>query len=257
MSLPESENSLLRKQGNVEFLHVVPLIVATALLTAGLTMFLGGTYKLADVVRPFIVVFGGTCVSLLITFPISQIMQSWQVALYRVVYGGALPEQMIRALLKVCDISRRDGLLGVAEIQSSSSELEEVCQLIGDAAEDTVIELALARRQASEHVNHAMVMDIFLFTAMYALLIGMLASLLLYVGNEATALTRDAILPLVCGASVSIIMAIFIGRLRTAHRREMVVSAIAFQGALIILEDNNTQRLQARLAPLVPPGFRR
>ena len=38
--------------------------------------------------------------------------------------------------------------------------------------------------------------------------------------------------------------------------RELIIADIAYRGAAMILKDNNVQRLQARLALLVPQGLR-
>jgi len=63
-------------------------------------------------------------------------------------------------------------------------------------------------------------------------------------------------LPLVCGVSLSLLMAILLGRLRTAHLREALAIELAYEGASIVLEDNNMQRLQARLTAHLPHGMR-
>lgn len=256
MSLTTSEKLFVRKHQSVEIWQVIPLILAAALLTVGLAMFLSGTQNLVDVVRPVIVVFGGAVAGLLLTFSTTQIAQALQLALMRGIRGGTAPEEMIRAMLKVCDVSRRDGLLGVAEIHSNSPEVEEVCHLIGDASDDSSIRFALDRRMAGEELFHKMTADVFLFTAIYAVLIGMLGTLLLYVSSGQTQINGTVFLPFVCGVSFAILMCVLIGRLRAAHMRELVITEIAYRGAAIILEDNNLQRLRGRLNLLVPPGLR-
>ncbi len=251
-----------RKHNRVDFWQVIPLIAAAVMLTIGLSMFLGGTENLVDIVRPVIVVFGGTVVALLVTFPLSQLAQALQTALSRGIHGGSSPEEVIRAMMKICDISRRDGLLGVADVRSNSWEVEEACHLIGDAAEDTVIRFNLERRQAAERLYNQMSADTFLFTAAYAILIGLLGSLVHFAAPTATAGDGNAVhlgaalLPFVCGVSLAILMGILLGRLRAAHARALVACEIAYRGASIILEDNNVQRLRARLSGLVPPGLR-
>jgi hypothetical protein len=52
-------------------------------------------------------------------------------------------------------------------------------------------------------------------------------------------------------------MCILIGRLRSAHLRELVITELAYRGGAMILDDNNVQRLRTRLALLVPAGLRR
>lgn len=256
MSLTTSDDLFVRKQESVEIWQVIPLILAAALLTIGLAMFLSGTQNLVDVVRPVIVVFGGALAGLLLTFSTTQIAQALQLALMRGIRGGSAPEEMIRAMLKVCDVSRRDGLLGVAEIRSNSPEVEEVCHLIGDASDESSIRFALDRRLASEGLYHKMTADVFLFTAIYAVLIGMLGTLLLYVSPTESQAQGAIFLPFVCGVSLAILMCVLIGRLRAAHMRELVITEVAFRAAAIILEDNNVQRLRGRLNLLVPPGLR-
>ena len=254
----------MRKRQGVDVWQIVPLIAAAIMLTIGLSMFLGGTVDLIDVGRPIIVVFGGTLVALLVTFPMSQLAEALQIALARGVRGGNSPDQMISAMLRICDISRRDGLLGVAEVRSSSWDVEEACHLIGDAADDSMIRFRLERRLAAEQLYNRTTSDVFLFTAVYAILIGIIGSLVHFAGPAplvdptlaaGTVSLAPALLPCVCGVSLAIVMGILTGRLRAAHARELVASEIAYRGAAIILEDNNVQRLRGRLTMIVPPGL--
>lgn len=247
----------MRKQESVEIWQVIPLILAAALLTVSLAMFLSGTKDPVEVVQPVIVVFGGALAGLLLTFSPSHIGQGLQLALVRGIRGGTAPEAMVRAMLKICDVSRRDGLLGVADIRSNSDQLEEVCCLIGDATDEATIKFAFERRQASERRIHQMTSDVFLFTALYAVLIGMLGTLLLYVNPEQGGGNVSVVLPFVCGISLAILMCILIGRLRAAHLRELVIAEIAYRGATIILQDNNTQRLRNRLMLILTAGLQR
>lgn len=246
----------MRKQQSVNILQVLPLVLAAMLVTVGLALFLSDASSLVDVVQSVIVVFGGALAGLLLSFPVQQIMQALQLALKRAIQGGNSPRQMIRAMLKVCEVSRREGLLGVAEVRSSSSDLEEACHLIGEASDDSSIRFALDRRIASERVNHQLASDVFLFTAIYALLFGLLGTMLRYVNTTSEAVSGGTFLPFVCGASLCIVITVLLARLRAAHMREMVIAEIAYRGAAIILEDNNVQRLQMRLLMLVPAGLR-
>ena len=63
-------------------------------------------------------------------------------------------------------------------------------------------------------------------------------------------------LPAICGISLALLLTILIGRLRNVHQRELAAIDLAYQGAAIILEDNNVQRLKNRLLCLVPNGIR-
>ena len=244
------------KEQSVNVLQLIPLVLATVLVTVGLALYMSDASDFVDVVQSVIVVFGGAAAGLLLSFSTPQIVQALRVALIRGIHGTHTPRQMIRAMLKVCEISRRDGLLGVADIRSDCREVEEVCQLIGDASEGSAIQSSLVRRLAAERVYHQMCSDVFMFAAIYAALFGLLGTLLRFASTPAEELSGGTYLPFVCGASLALIMTIIIARLRAAHLRELVVIDLAFRGAAIILEDNNTQRLNARLAALVPGGLR-
>ena len=221
-------------------------------------MLLSGSTDFGDAIGSAIVVFGGALAGLLLSFSVAQINEALQMALTRAIHGGSSPRQMIRAMLKVCEVSRRDGLLGVADIRTNSSDVEQVCQLIGDASEESCIRYALDKRIGNEKITHQMTQDVFVFTAIYAMLFGILGSLLRFVSAAPEAvLVSSTFLPFVCGSSLSILMSLLIARLRAAHMRELVIAEIAFRGASIMLQDNNVQRLQSRLALIVPAGLRR
>lgn len=66
----------------------------------------------------------------------------------------------------------------------------------------------------------------------------------------------SVMLPAICGISLALLLTILIGRLRNVHQRELAAIDLAYQGAAIILEDNNVQRLKNRLLCLVPNGIR-
>lgn len=220
-------------------------------------MFLSGTQSPADVIQPVIVVLGGALAAVLLTFPLPQITESLKVALARGIRGGTRPSEMIRAMAKICDVSRRDGLLGVGEIRSNSEAVEDVCMLISDAAREPAIRFNLERQLASERAFHQMISDVFVATALYALLMGALASLIQFGSMDKGVVTGAQVaLPFVIAGSLAMLLGILLGRLRAAHLRELVVMEIAYSGATLMLEDNNVQRLRGRLALLVPPGLR-
>ena len=256
MVFRNSDELAVPKNDSIEIWQIIPLLFAAILLTIGLAMFMSGIQHAVDVVQPIIVVFGGTLVALLITFPLGQLSHALQFALARGVRGGNSPREMALAMLKVCEVSRKEGLLGVAEVRSSSDEVEQVCHLIGDAARENEIQYFWSRSQAAERMAHQMATDIFVFTIAYAILIGTLASIVRMVSAENEVLTGVNVLPFVSGVSLAILTTILVGRLRSVHMRELVVVDIAYRSAGFILEDNNVQRLRTKLAQLVPPGLR-
>lgn len=293
MSVSNSEELAVRSAAPIEVQKIVPLLLGLAFMTVGLAMFLSGTTDGTALVQPCIVVFGGCTVALLATFRPGHIARALQVAVDRGLRGGTSTDEIIRALMKVCDISRRDGLLGVAEVRSDSGLINNVCELIGDAAEEPGIHHSQTTSRESESGFHKAHSDVFLFTAIYAVMIGVIGTVLRAVstfsdaswqalntvqgasrqvdsqslanaGNAAAQsyipLAENALssvmLPAICGISLALLLTILIGRLRNVHQRELAAIDLAYQGAAIILEDNNVQRLKNRLLCLVPNGIR-
>jgi len=254
----------------VELQQIVPLMLGMMLLTVGLAMFLSGTTDGAALLQPCIVVFGGTTVALLASFSVSQIGRSMQEAVDRGVRGGTSADEMVRALLKVCDISRRDGLLGVADIRTDSHILGDICQLIGDAADEDTIQHSLSNQRMAEESHHKMHADVFMFAAIYAVIVGCLGSVIRAVSLSSTVDVATQVntagttistagmvmLPAVCGISLALLLGILLARLRSVHYRQLAIVDLAYRGASIILEDNNVQRLKNRLLWLLPPGMR-
>lgn len=233
-------------------------------------MFLSGTTDGAALIQPSIVVFGGTTVALLASFSVSHVGRAMQDAVDRGIRGGTSAEEMVRALMKVCDISRRDGLLGVADIRTDSSVLGDICQLIGDAADEDAIQHGLTNQRAAEENQHRMYTDVFLFSAAYALIVGFLGSVIRAVslstnvgvpqqvdiaGNLMSA-AGMVMLPAVIGVSLALMLSILLARLRVVHHRQLAIIDMAYRGASIMLEDNNVQRLKNRLLWLLPQGIR-
>ena len=293
MALSNSEDLPIPGATAVIPQQVISLLFGMLLLTVGLAMFLSGTTDSAALVQPCIVVFGGTTVALLATFGIAQIGRALQIAIDRGLRGGTSTDEMLRALLKVCDISRRDGLLGVAEVRSDNRVISDVCDLIGDAAEEHTIEFSQRRARESEVAFHRAQADVFLFTAVYAVIVGIIGSVLRAVsvsgqfsvpldaaaqlGAQTTTLSGETIalaesagvttalmqpalsnimLPAICGLSLALVLTLLIRRLRVVHHRELAIIYLAFQGAGAIFNDNNVQRLKSRLLWLMPIGMR-
>ena len=167
MSVPRTHELLVRKSDSVEVWLILPLAIAAVSLTIGLAMFLSGTERPGDVIQPVIVVLGGALAAILVTFPMPQLTEALRTALSRGIRGGTKPSEMIRAMLKVCDVSRRDGLMGVGEIRSNSPAVEDVCHLISDAARESAIRFKLERQIASEHAFHKMTSDVFVLSLIH------------------------------------------------------------------------------------------
>jgi len=190
--------------------------------------------------------------------------------------------------MKVCDISRRDGLLGVAEVRSDSGLINNVCELIGDAAEESNIQHSHATGRERESGFHKAHSDVFLFTAIYAVMIGIIGTVLRAVStfsdaswqalNTAQGALRNVDSQGVTGSSVSNSESTFSGAHAYASFAENAISSVMLPAicglslALLLTIligrlrnvhqrelaaiDLALQRLKNRLLCLVPNGIR-
>lgn len=245
-----------------EMRNVVPLLIAALFLTAAIAMFLTGVDDLFSVIGSSILVLTGTAAALLITFSRMEVSAALQATVSRGIQRGALPSEMITMITMLSDLSRRVGLVGLVDIRTSSSELREVCTLIAGAADEVSIRMQLEKRQQIENAAHKMVVNVLVFAGIYAIIIGATGSIVQFThlnadsGQAVSASLAVSFLPLVCGFSLGLFVAILVGRVNVAHLRELVSLEIAYQGGAMILEDNNAQRVQMRLTELLPPGMR-
>ena len=245
-----------------EMRNVVPLLIAALFLTAAIAMFLTGVDDMLSVIGSSVFVLTGTAAALLVTFSRREVSAALQATVSRGIQRGTLPAEMITMITMLSDLSRRVGLVGLVDIRTSSSELREVCALIAGAADEMTIRMQLEKRQQIENAAHKMVVNVLVFAGVFAVMLGATGSIVQFThfsstaGQGVEASWAVSMLPLVCGFALGLFIAILVGRVNVAHLRELVSLEIAYQGGVMILEDNNAQRVQMRLLELLPPGMR-
>ncbi len=238
----------------VEMRNIIPLTVAALLLTAAATMFLTGVEDLTSVVSFSFIVLLGTAAALLLTFSPQEVSAALYATVDRGIQRGATPSEMITMIAMLSDLSRRVGLIGLVDIRTSSKELHEVCSLLASAADEVTIRMQLEKRREVEVAAHRMFFSVLLFTAVYAVVIGVLVAVVQYARMQGMVavgsfqpVVAHILLPAICGLTLALFVAILMGRMNVAHLREMVSLEVAYQGGAMILEDNNAQRVHARL----------
>lgn len=245
-----------------EMRNVIPLIVAAMFLTAAIAMFLTGVDDIASVIGSSLGVLTGTTAALLLTFSRQEVSAALKLVVSRGIQRGTHPGEMITMITMLSDLSRRVGLVGLIDIRTSSSEIREVCTLVAGAVDEMTIRMQLEKRRQVEAAAHKMVFSVLVFAGIFAVFLGMLGSVIQFTrlqgmtGAGSEFLWAYTLLPLICGFALALFASVLAGRVSVSHLREMVNLEIAYQGGAMILEDNNAQRVQARLSELLPPGMR-
>ncbi len=212
------------------------------------------------------IVFGGTGAAILVTFPFEEVMQAVRGCLR--VFGAreVKPHEVVETMVRVAEISRREGLTALENIKTENMLLKKACQLIADNADhdlirDTVmIEITTMRRR------HNVAIAVFNRLGAFAPAFGMIGTLIGLVQmlaklDDPTSIgpaMAVAILTTFYGALLANLLFLPIaGKLKARTLQEEVHLFIIFEGAKSILENNNPRLVYEKLSSFISPQERR
>jgi len=139
----------------------ISLIIAAIFLGGDLTNFLN--------IPGMMIVVGGTIASTLLTFPLKDVIKGFQAAFFVLYEPKIDPNDMVKTIIKLSNISRKKGLFALGEIKTNDSILKKGCNLIADGAEEDVIRNSLRIEIDSLKHRHFNIQDIFIKMAGFPL----------------------------------------------------------------------------------------
>jgi len=240
------------------------LIIGFSLLIGAII--LGGQYNVFLNIPGLMIVIGGTFASTCITFPVSDIYNAIKAALKIFVTKKLSANDVVNLMVKIADISRREGLLALENIETDNNILKKTCQLIADNADNELIEETLYIEIASLKQRHYLIQDIFRTMANYAPAFGMVGTLIGLVQMLVSLKDPDAIGPAMAVAILTtfygsvlsnLIFLPIAGKLKSRTRAEVLHLQIIFEGAKCILQNNNPRFVYEKLSSFVPPKERK
>lgn len=233
------------------------LIIAAIFLKGDLTNFFN--------VPGIMIVFGGTIASTLLTFPLRDVIKAFQAAFFVLYEPKIDPNDMVKTIIKLSNISRRKGLFALGEIKTNDSILKKGCNLIADGAEEDIIRNSLRIEIDSLKHRHFNIQDIFIKMATFSPAFGMIGTLIglvqmLSVLDDPSAIgpaMAIALLTTFYGVIISTLFFLPIaGKLKTRTMTEVINMEIVFEGAIAILQNNNPLMVFERLSSFIPPNGR-
>ena len=214
----------------------------------------------------FMIVIGGTIAATLLTFQLRDVCAAFKAAFLVFVRSKLDPNETIDSILKISNISRRKGLLGLEDLQVESPFLRRACTLITDASEETLIRSTLRTEIDSMKMRHFVIQDVFRRMAIYAPAFGLLGTLIgliqmlsdLQDPQTIGAGMATALLTTFYGSLLSTLVFMPIaGKLRTRTVMEVINLEIIFEGAISILQDNNSLSVYEKLSSFIPAAMRK
>jgi len=235
----------------------ISLIVAAIFLKGDLTNFLN--------IPGIMIVLGGTIASTLLTFPLRDVIKAFQAAFFVLYEREIDPNDMVKTLIKLSNISRREGLFGLGKIKTNNPILRKGCSLIADGVEEEIIRNALRTEIDSLKHRHFNIQDVFIKMAGFSPAFGMIGTLIGLVQmlnqlSDPSAIgpaMAVALLTTFYGVILSTLFFLPIGsKLKARTMTEVINMEIIFEGAIAILQNNNPLMVFERLSSFIPPKDR-
>ena len=212
------------------------------------------------------IVIGGTISASLLTFQFKDIVSAFKAAYFVFTQEKEEPNGVLETMIKLCQLSRQNGLLTLSSVKSRSRFLKKACDLIADGSSEEVIRSALRTEIDSLKRRHFVVQDVFRKMGTYAPALGMLGTLIGLVQmlsklQDATAIGPAMAVALLTTFYGSLLSTMFFlpiaGKLKARTVIEVINLEIMFEGAISILANNNPLIVYEQLSSFIPAKQRK
>jgi len=212
------------------------------------------------------IVLGGTIATTLLTFPFKDVVSAFRAAYFVFIQKKTDPNNVMANMIKLCMISRRQGLLELSKVRTSSRFLKKACGLIADGSEMELIRDTLSTEIESLKMRHFIIQDVFKKMGTYAPAFGMLGTLigLVQMLSQLSDPSRIgpamavALLTTFYGSLLSTLIFLPIAaKLRSRTIHEVLNMEIMHEGCIAIMDSNNPLIVYERLSSFIPTNTRK
>jgi chemotaxis protein MotA len=240
-------------------------------LIIGLTMvggaiYMGGDSFLFVNLPSILIVVGGTLAAICVAFPFEEVRQAIAAGFKAFASRKVRPQEVVDIMIRVADISRREGLVALENIQTENKVLKKACQLIADNADPDIIRDTLRIEISSMKRRHRIGQEVFRKLAGFAPAFGMIGTLIGLVQMLARLDDPKSIGPAMAVAIITtfygsvlanLLFLPIAGKLNARTLQETLHMEIIFEGAKSILENNNPRLVYEKLSSFIAPQERR
>jgi chemotaxis protein MotA len=248
----------------MDFASFIGIISGVALIVSAIIV--GGDVHNFINIPGLMIVLGGTMATTLLTFQFKDVVSAFKAAYFVFTQDKTNPNDMVATMIKLCHVSRRQGILELSRVKTRTRFLKKACQLIADGSEEDVIRAALRTEIDSMKMRHFVVQDIFKKMGMYSPAFGMLGTLIGLVQMLSKLQDPSSIGPAMATAILttfygSLLATLFFlpvaGKLKARTIIQVINLEIMFEGAISILENNNPIIVYEKLSSFIPARSRR
>ncbi len=238
---------------------------------SGITLIISAIFMGGDIhnfinIPGLMIVIGGTVATTLLTFQFRDVLAAFKAAYFVFTKEKEDPNSAVQTMIKLCQISRRQGILELSKVKTTSGFLKKACGLIADGSSDEVIRASLRTEIESLKLRHFIVQDVFRKMGTYAPAFGMLGTLIGLVqmlsklqdpSNIGPAMAT-ALLTTFYGSLLSTLFFLPIaGKLKARTLLEVINLEIMMEGAISIMDSNNPLIVYEKLSSFISARLRK
>ncbi len=228
-------------------------------------IYLGGSLLSFFDLPSVMIVVGGSLGAICVAHPFEDVIQSFYAGFKVFASRRVRNRDVVNIMVKVAEISRREGLLALENVQTENVILKKSCQLIADNADPQLIRDTVSIEIASLKRRHLVAQEVFKRLGGLAPSFGMLGTLIGLVQMLMNLSDPSKIGP---GMAVAILTSfygsvlatmIFVpiaAKLKARTLQEELHLLIIFEGAKSILENNNPRLVYEKLSSFLAPKER-
>ncbi|WP_291328890.1 MotA/TolQ/ExbB proton channel family protein [Desulfovibrio sp. UCD-KL4C] len=247
----------------MDFSTLIGMLVGLSLVVGAI--FMGGAVDVFVNLPGMMIVIGGTLASICVAFPFEEVIQALIAGFKAFASRKVKVNEVVNIMVKVAEISRREGLIALENVQTENVVLRKSCQLIADNADPELIRTTLQIEISAMKRRHKIAHDVYKRLAGLAPAFGMLGTLIGLVQmlsnledpKSIGPAMAVAILTTFYGSVLATVLFIPIGaKLRARTLQEQLHLEIIFEGAKCILENNNPRLVYEKLSSFLAPKDR-
>lgn len=241
-------------------------LILGALVVAG-AILLGGSVAMFLDPTSFVVVIMGSIAAIFVAFPLKRIFTIPNVLKNSFFAKTVSHEELIRTMVKLAEIARRDGILS---LENHTEEMDDQfivqgIQMAVDGADPELIEQVMEQDLENQLTRHATGKSLFDSLGRYAPAFGMIGTLIGLVSMLANmedpssigAGMAVALLTTLYGAILANVVFLPIAdKLNTRSEEEAVVKEIIIKGVMSIQAGDNPRVVEQKLSTFLPASVR-
>ncbi|MBF0274799.1 MAG: MotA/TolQ/ExbB proton channel family protein [Nitrospinae bacterium] len=243
----------------MDLASIIGILSGLALIAGAITF--GGESIIFVNVPGIMIVLGGTLAATLLTFQFKDVITAFRAAFFVFTHEKPAPNDLIASMIRLCYISRQEGIVALSKINTQSRFLRKACNLISDGSDDEVIRMALRTEIDSLKMRHYIVQDVFRKMGTYAPAFGMLGTLIGLVQmlsklDDPSTIGHAMSVALLTTFYGSLLATLFFlpiaGKLKARTHQQVIELEIMFEGAISILSENNPMSVYEKLSSYLP-----